>query len=148
MKRLDELTDLPQIDVHDPRYVEDPHAFVGKAREQSWIGKYNFGYMALDFQSMKDFLSDRRFRTGNRDLSKMMDIGDDTAFARFQNNFLQALNGPEHDRLRALVAPSFTPRAANLHRDYMRETINKVLDQNIPTGECDFVRVAARYPIT
>lgn len=148
MKRLEDLTDLPEIDVHDPAYVQDPHGHVARAREQSWIGKYNFGYMALDFQSMKDFLGDRRFRTGNRDLSKMMGIGENTAFARFQNNFLQALNGPGHDRLRALVAPSFTPRAANLHRDYMRETINKVLDQHVPAGECDFVRVAARYPIS
>ena len=40
--------DLPQIDLFDPAFSEDPHAVYAKARQSSWLGKYKLGHILLD----------------------------------------------------------------------------------------------------
>jgi len=140
--------DLPQIDLFDPVFSENPHAVYARARERSWLAKYQFGYILLDQASMKDFISDGvRFREPNRDIVAAWHA-EGTPFERFTSNQLVALDGVEHKRIRDLVAPAFTPRAANAHRQLMRETIEGALDEVLPKGQCDFTTVSAKYPIT
>ena len=140
--------DLPQIDLFDPAFSEDPHAVYAKARQSSWLAKYQFGYILLDQSSMKDFLSDGvRVREPYRDIVAAWHA-EGTPFERFTSNQLVALDGIEHKRIRDLVAPAFTPRAANAHRQLMRETIERAIDEVLPEGYCDFTTVSATYPIT
>ena len=56
--------------------------------------------------------------------------------------------GDEHARLRRLVAPAFTPKAADRLRPYMREVINRLVDPFAGAGKCEFVAdVCEPYPI-
>ncbi len=56
--------------------------------------------------------------------------------------------GDEHARLRRLVAPAFTPKAADRLRPYMREVINRLVDPFAGAGKCEFVSdVCEPYPI-
>jgi cytochrome P450 len=147
MPTLSEL-DLPQIDLFDPALARDPIAVYAEARKKNWIAKYQFGYILLDAQSMRDFLrNDAQCREPNLDIVKAWKA-QGTPFERFTSHQLVALRGKEHKRIRDLVAPAFTPRAANQHRLVMRETLERILDSVAPSGKCDFTRVSAQYPIT
>ena len=146
MKQLGEL-DLPQIDLFDPEYARDPHATYLAAREKSWIARYQFGYLLLDYESMRDFLrDDERCREPNLDLVRMWNA-QGTAFERFTAHQLVALRGEEHHRIRKLVAPAFTPMAADRHRQFMRETLEEIID-GVNGQDCEFTELSARYPIT
>ena len=113
MQTLYDLKDLPCVDVMDPDYVKDPHSFIADAREKSWIAQFNNGFIVTECEPMKDIMSDRRWRTGNRDITEMMGVEEGTPFERFNNQFLQAIDGEQHNRVRGLIAASFTPREAD-----------------------------------
>jgi cytochrome P450 len=71
-----------------------------------------------------------------------------TPWGRFQEAHILARSGPEHKRLRDILAPAFTPRQANLHRPLMREVIAGLLDEWAPKGAFDFEEFASWFPIT
>jgi len=140
--------ELPEIDINAPGFLRDPHAKYAEARSQSWIARFQDGYVLLDYDDMKTMLTDDRCRTPNQDITKLAGVEKGSPFERWNNHFLFALNGEPHDRLRKLVAPAFTPREATRFRPFMRETIQKILDQVEGQSECDFSALAAQYPIT
>lgn len=140
--------DVAEIQIHDPDFVNDPHTIYSVARKKNWVARFPMGYVVLDQQAMRDFLMDDRCRTPNRDISAMVGVGKGTPFERFYDHFFLALDGETHKRLRMILAPAFTPREAAKYRPFMNETINNIIDSLDGAAECDFTRVAARYPIT
>ncbi|WP_054813792.1 cytochrome P450 [Nocardia arizonensis] len=56
------------------------------------------------------------------------------------------MDPPDHTRLRAMVAPSFTPRAIAALRDQITATTIALLDDALAAGEVDFVTDIA-YPL-
>lgn len=147
MKSVSEM-DLPEIDIFDPDFARDPHAIYAEARKKSWIAKYQFGYMLLDYDDMKAFLrDDGRCREPNQEIVMAWNAKD-TPFDRFTSNSLVALRGDDHKRIRNLVAPAFTPRTANKHRQFMRDRMIEVIEEFLPKGACDFAELSAQYPIT
>jgi cytochrome P450 len=148
MARLDELK-LAQIDIFDSRFARDPFAIYQAARTiHPWLARYQFGYFLLDHASMRAFLrDDSRCRTPNRDITRQWNAFG-MPFERFNDHQLVALGGVEHKRIRDLVAPAFTPRAANTHRPFMREVFEGILDELGDVDSCDINDVSSRYPIT
>ena len=140
--------DVAEIEIHDPNFVNDPHAIYSAARKKNWVARFPMGYVLLDQQAMRDFLMDDRCRTPIRDISKMVGVEKGTPFERFYDHFFLALDGEAHKRLRRILAPAFTAQEAAKYRSFMGETINKILDSLDGAAECDFTKVAARYPIT
>ena len=56
--------------------------------------------------------------------------------------------GDMHTRLRRLVAPAFSPRAADRLRPFMREVINGLVDKVAAAGRADFATdICEPYPI-
>jgi cytochrome P450 len=56
--------------------------------------------------------------------------------------------GDDHARLRRLVAPAFTPKAADRLRPFMREVVDGLVDAVAPAGRCELVTdVCEPYPI-
>lgn len=148
MQRLDEL-ELPEIDIFDPAFAADPHGAFRRARERgAWIARYQFGYLPLDFESVGHFFRGDKFcRMPNRDITKAWGA-QGTTFARFFDNMLLALSGPEHVRLRRIVAPAFTARQAAGQRAHMRETLKEVLAPWLGDGRCEFSEAISPYPIS
>lgn len=61
---------------------------------------------------------------------------------------LVSIDGAQHQRLRRLVARSFTPRAAERMRGACVDVITELIDRHTGTGRCDFVAdIADPYPI-
>lgn len=147
MTILSEMS-LPAIDINSPDFLRDPYAKYAQARAESWIATFQGGYVLLDYDDMKMFLTDKRCRTPNQDITKIAGVEKGSPFERWNDHFLFALDGEPHSRLRTIIAPAFTPREANRFRPLMRETFHKTLDQIQDQNECDFTKVAAQYPIT
>jgi cytochrome P450 len=58
------------------------------------------------------------------------------------------MEGPEHARLRRLVASSFTPKSADRLRPFMRSVVGGLFDQVAADGRCEFVEdICEPYPI-
>jgi cytochrome P450 len=58
------------------------------------------------------------------------------------------MEGQPHTRLRRLVAPAFTPAAAERLRPFMREVVTTLVDEVQPAGRCELVHdVCEPYPI-
>jgi cytochrome P450 len=47
-----------------------------------------------------------------------------------------------------VLAPMFTPRAANQHRGLMREVLSRLLDEWAPRAQFDFEEFASYFPVT
>ena len=63
-------------------------------------------------------------------------------------NLMLTMDAPEHTRYRKLVNRGFTPRQMRMIEPHIRELTNKILDDVIEAGECDFVvDVAAEVPL-
>jgi cytochrome P450 len=74
-------------------------------------------------------------------------VGDEAEIEMLSNTIL-AMDGPDHTRLRRLVARAFTPRAADRHRATMRAYADEFIDVFAPRGRADFVsEFADHYPI-
>lgn len=58
------------------------------------------------------------------------------------------MEGDEHARVRRLVAPAFSPRAADRLRPFMREVVTGLVDAATADGRCELVgEVCEPYPI-
>ncbi|MGQ0826465.1 MAG: cytochrome P450 [Actinomycetota bacterium] len=63
-------------------------------------------------------------------------------------NLMLTMDAPEHTRHRKLVNRGFTPRRIRDLEPHIRELTNRILDEVIERGECDFVvDVAAELPL-
>ena len=148
MQLLTELS-LPTLAMEDPRFAEDPFCqFIRARREHPWLAKGTFGYVVTEYAAIKDLLGlDDRLRTAHVGVVDLMNAKG-SAWGRFQLEQILALSGDAHKRIRDLLVPMFTPRAANQHRRLMREVVLGLLDEWAPKGAFDFEEFASYFPIT
>ncbi|CAN7274440.1 cytochrome P450 [Phenylobacterium sp. LjRoot219] len=141
--------DLPHLAMEDPAFAVDPFAQFDAARARHpWLAKATFGYVVTEYEAIKDLLSmDERFRTAHEGVVQLMDA-EGTAWGRFQREQILALSGDSHKRIRDVLAPMFTPRAANEHRQLMRQVVSDLLDEWAPKGAFDFEEFASFFPVT
>lgn len=148
MQDLNEL-DLPELPMELDEFAVDPWPFLEAARAQHpWLAKCAFGHVVHQYQAQRDLLYlDRHMRGAYGGVVEAMDA-QGTEWGRFQENSLLASTGDSHKRIRAVLAPAFTPQQANRHRPLMQETIAELLDEWVPKGEFDFEEFAAFFPIS
>src|SRR5262249_42496027 len=89
---------------------------------------------------------DEKFRPSMDGITEFMDAKGGV-WADFFDNTVLARQAPEHTRLRAAIAPSFTPRNINRYRELMRKVISELLDEWAPKGAFDFTEFAANFPV-
>ena len=142
-----ELT-LPELDITDPAFAVDPYPQYKEAIKQHWLAKTSAGYAVLGFEDMKNLLlMDEVLDTPNKAITTLMGA-DDSTWGKWNNRFMLAISGEDHKRIRDLVAPTFTPRNAELHRPIMKEVIDSLLDEWAPKGKFDFAEFSSFFPIT
>jgi cytochrome P450 len=141
--------DLPHLAMEDPAFADDPFSRFAAARERHpWLAKAAFGYVVTDYEAIKDLLSmDDRFRTAHEGVVALMQA-EGSAWGRFQREQILALSGDAHKRIRDVLAPMFTPRAANEHRQLMRQVVSDLLDEWAPKGAFDFEEFSSYFPVT
>jgi len=141
--------DLPFLTMDEDAFAEDPFPHFARARAaHPWLARWKLGYVVTDYKAMRDlFANESDMRMMYDSIVEIMDAKG-TPWGNFQERHMLSMMGEPHKRLRDVLAPSFTPRQANLHRPLMRATIGELLDEWAPKGAFDFEEFAAFFPIT
>ena len=139
--------DLPKFDYTDPQIRGDRfHEIMTELRARSWLATSDFGYFVLDREAAGFFLRTRKAEFPGAYMFDLLGIDDGPLRSSLSRNIL-TLGGEQHARLRALVQPSFTPKAADRYRPAMREFLSQLWEKVADRGGCDFVRDFAKpYP--
>lgn len=140
-----EELDLPICDTTDL----DRHtrlAVIADARDRHWLARSPMGYLVTRHPDAVAILRERRFHSALSLLPQMQGI--DTTGMEERRPSILSMEGDGHARLRRLVAPAFTPAAANRLRPFMRKVVEELVDAVRPAGHCEFVSaVCDPYPI-
>jgi cytochrome P450 len=137
--------DVPEIDVLTLDRKAVLEAFE-QARSQHWLARTPLGYAVMNHSDVSAILRERRFHSALSLLPAM--AGVEGPIRQRQQRSILALEGAEHDRLRRLASPAFTPRATDRLRPFMREVINDLTDPVAARGSCEFVEdICEPYPI-
>lgn len=141
--------DLPAFDytdagLHGPRF----HTTMRELRAQGWLASTPLGYVVLEREAAAFFLRSRAAEFPGMKIAEIFGIDDGPLYEEMRRNILH-INGADHARLRGLVNPSFTPRAAERWRPAMRRFMGELLDAALaaPDGVVDVVGAIAKpYP--
>ena len=136
--------DLP---LYDPEGLgrEQRLARLLECQREHWLTRTPLGYGVMRYADIVAILRERRFHSALSLIPQMQGMSQSMEERRPS---ILSMEGDEHTRVRRLVAPAFTPAAANRLRPYMGEVIGELIDAVAPRGECDLVAdVCDPYPI-
>lgn len=119
---------------------------IADVRGASWLARTPMGLALTRYEDAVSLLRDPRFHSALSMLPRMEGLTGNYFESRRQS--ILSMEGPEHDRLRRLVAPAFTPGAVSGFRPFMREVVDELVDGVFADGTCDLVpSVCEPYPI-
>ncbi len=102
--------EIPFVDMSSLDQSPAAYATFDALREQTWLARSQFGLHVLTYGACYELLRDSRFSIGVAQLLEQAGITDPVT----RRQWLDALLGaaaPDHDRMRRLMSPSFTPKA-------------------------------------
>jgi cytochrome P450 len=146
MNLVSEL-DLPEFDYSAADFSADRyHQQLAETRQRGWLAKSPLAYIVLDHEAGEFFLRSRKTAFPGRQIAEFFGVTSGPLAEHIDANILN-LGGKQHRRLRALVGPALTPRAADRWRPAMRGFLEQLWAQAAAHGGCDFVAAVARpYP--
>ena len=138
--------DIPQVDFDFVGSQAERDQLASIAQD-SWIAKGLFAYPIFNYEDCLAILRDRRWHSAAALAAIAFGVDDPRLSENRQPSILSS-EGEVHTRLRRLVAPSFSPRAADHLRPFMREVMNSLIDPIVAQGHCDLaVDICEHYPI-
>src|SRR3954453_11174890 len=139
--------ELPSIDFNDVELRgERFHSAMRELRATSWLAAAPLGFVVLDREAATFFLRTRSATFPGLKIAELFGIGPGPLREQIERNILH-VNGDVHRRLRNLVNPAFTPRAADRWRPAMRGFLEELFADVEPAGRCEFVEAFAKpYP--
>jgi cytochrome P450 len=141
---VDEL-ELPSCDTIGLER-EERLAVIAEARRQHWLARTPLGFAFTRYDDIVAVLRERKFHSALSLIPQLQGV--DTGYMEGRRQSILSMEGDEHARLRRLVAPAFTPVAADRFRPFMREVVGSLIEAVLPAGSCDFVaEVCEPYPI-
>lgn len=140
--------DLPLFDYTDaslagPRF----HEVTRELSERSWLASSPLGgYVVFEREAGEFFLRSKSVVFPLEAILSIFAIDAGPLREEMERNVI-GIEGEDHRRLRNLVNPFFTPRAADRRRPAMRGFIEQLIVPALPTGRCEVVAdLARRYP--
>lgn len=140
MKSLGAQLDVPFLDLRDPNF-STRSAAVKKARETSWYAHTAYGIAVLRYAEVGSLLRDARLRQGSYRWPEHN--GASGTFAEWWLRMLLNRVGDDHDRLRRLVNPAFSPRIIAPLIPRFEAIANELIDTFAPRGQCEFMSAFA-----
>jgi cytochrome P450 len=146
MATLASELDLPEIAMADGDFEERRALRLSLAGDH-WLVRNLFGFEVLRYEDATAVLRDKRWHSAVSRIPELMGITNKEFLDNQQVSILSA-EGDMHTRLRRLVAPAFSPRAADRLRPFMREVIGGLVDKVAGAGRADFAKdICEPYPI-
>ena len=139
--------DLPAFDYAAPDFSADRfHAQLAGIRQHGWLATSPLAYIVLDHDAGEFFLRSRKTAFPGRQIAGFFGVTSGPLAEHIDANILN-LSGEHHRRLRALVGPALTPRAADRWRPVMRTCLEQLWERGAARRRCDFVAAVAQpYP--
>jgi cytochrome P450 len=138
--------DLPEIPFDEGSF-EERMALRAALPADTWLVKNLIGYGVLRYDDAVAVLRDKRWHSASGKIPELMGITRQD-FLENRRNSILSTEGEEHVRLRRLVAPAFSPRAADRLRPFMRQVMNDLIDPVAGAGRAEFVAdITEPYPI-
>ncbi len=138
--------DLPVLDTTGLGHREAIAATVD-ARRQHWLARSPLGFTLTRHEDAVACLRERRFHSALSMIPRMAGLESD-GYLEHRRPSILSMEGPEHTRLRRLVASAFTPTASDRLRPFMREVIGELVDAVAARGRCELVaEVCEPYPV-
>src|SRR5918999_2368200 len=139
--------ELPELDFFAPDLSgERFHETMGRLSAAGWLATSAIGYFVLDREAAAFFLRTRAATFPGMKIAVMFEVPEGPLLEQMRRNILH-INGDDHRRLRNLVNPAFTPRAADRWRPAMRDFLERLWEPLADAGRCEFVAAFARpYP--
>jgi cytochrome P450 len=122
------------------------HETINALRAETWLATSPLGYFVLDREAAAFFLRTKSATFPGLRIAEMFDVQEGALLEQMRRNILH-INGDAHRRLRNLVNPAFTPRAADRWRPAMREFLERLWEPLAGADRCEFVADFAKpYP--
>jgi cytochrome P450 len=139
--------ELPELDyLAEDVKGERFHKVMNGLRARSWLAQAPIGYFVLDREAAAFFLRTRSATFPGMKIAEMFGVEEGPLLEQMRRNILH-LNGDVHRRLRNLVNPAFTARAADRWRPVMRDFLERRWEPLAAARRCEFVaEVAKPYP--
>jgi cytochrome P450 len=139
--------ELPELDFFSPELRgERFHETMAELSEAGWLAGSAIGYFVLDREAAAFFLRTRAATFPGMKIAEMFEVPEGPLLEQMRRNILH-INGDDHRRLRNLVNPAFTPRAADRWRPAMRDFLERLWQPLAEAGRCEFVGAFAKpYP--
>jgi cytochrome P450 len=142
--------ELADIDLNGAELAGDNYhlrlAQVVSQGEHKWLARSPLAYLILDRESAEYFLRSRDTAFPGREIAELFGVNAGRLREQIDANILNQ-QGEQHRRLRALVGPAFTPRAADRWRPAMRDFLDQLWAGVAAAGSCEFVAAIAKpYP--
>jgi cytochrome P450 len=139
--------DLPAFDYAAPDFSAGRfHAQLAGIRQRGWLARSPLAYIVLDHDAGEFFLRSRKTAFPGRQIAGFFGVTSGPLAEHIDANILN-LSGEHHRRLRALVGPALTPRAADRWRPVMRTCLEQLWERVAARRRCDFVTAVAQpYP--
>ena len=139
--------ELPAFDYTDQslrgeRYREAMRELEGAG----WIVAGPLGFLVLEREAGEFFLRTKSAVFPGLTIADLFGVDDGPLREEIVGNIIN-VNGDDHRRLRNLVNPALSPRAADRHRPAMRDFLEELLSALPEDGRCEFVEAFAKpYP--
>ena len=131
--------DLPELDPADPELRGDRWhvAANGLLDSGKWVAQGPLSLIIVEREAGEFFLRSKSTEFPGKLIGDLFGVTDGPLREEIDANIINT-NGDVHRRLRSLVNPALTPRAANGWRPVMREILEGLWDE-LETDEFDFV---------
>jgi hypothetical protein len=138
VQRLEDL-DLPSFDHTDPE-LSGPtwHERISELANEDWLARTPLATVVLDRAASEEILRSKSAIFPGREVADLFGIDSGPLREVIDRNIIN-INGDGHRRLRSLVAPHFSPRAAETHRASVAAIFAGLLDAAIAEGETEAV---------
>jgi cytochrome P450 len=131
-----EAADAAFLDLANPDFSIRSEA-VREARERNWYARTPYGLAILRYKEMGSLLRDARLRQGSY---RWPEHNNATGlFADWWHRMLLNRVGADHDRLRRLVNPAFSPRLVAPLLPRFEAIADEIIGAFAPRGRCEFM---------
>jgi cytochrome P450 len=141
------LSEAPYLDLFDPEFQAHPESVVEELRQQSAVLRTPLGATVTSRSGVQELLRNRTLHSALLHLVRLQGVDEGPLFDMAASSLL-AKEGEDHTRIRRLVSRSFTPRAADAHRPFMRQLVDELTGSFSGAGRCEFMsEFADHYPV-
>ncbi|MBK7948110.1 MAG: cytochrome P450 [Deltaproteobacteria bacterium] len=132
-------SELPRVDPTALDYWRDTHAVLAPLRERWPVVRSTAGdFEVLRYEHVESGLRDPQMRQALYAMLANQGITSGPLYGWWQH-LTNALDPPEHTRLRGLVGRAFTPRQVARLRPQIRAMAHRLIDEAADAGEVDLV---------